>query len=110
MPEPRPTFFYALHAKCVCLREVIGPSRSNKEPEFAPEVVEQFYAAIRERGWTQDPLGLWTCGVACPGQPPWVGEFKRLAAEGRLPAGYKIKTINPDFYGTATVANLEGGE
>ena len=101
-----PAFYVCLSAQCVCLRQVIGQARRNDEPEFKPEVVEEFYAMLRKGGWVQGDQGGWSCGDACPGSPPWMDGIRKLAAEGRLPKQYKIKTINPDDYGTAEVTNL----
>jgi len=100
-------FYYALHVKCACFREVIGPARRNDEPEFSPEVVEGFFAAIREHGWSQSESGAWTCGERCPGVPPWVEELRRRPMPPGLLSRYKIKTINPNFFGTTTIKNLK---
>ena len=99
-----PAAYYALHAKCVCLREIMGLARRNDEPEFEPEVVEEFYAQVRSVGWVQQEGGAWSCGAACP------GAFKidpnQFAIRPGLKTKYAIKTINPDYYGTVEVENL----
>ena len=107
--RPPPGFFYALHVKCVggCLKECIGPRRRDDE-EFPPETIEAFFAAVREHGWVERDGG-WRCGEDCSGFPFDLSKFK--IRQGLL-TEYTIKTINPDFYGTVTIANLgdEGGD
>jgi len=101
-----PAFYYMLNIKCSggCLRGVVGPSRRSDE-EFPSEVVERFFADARELGWIEDERGQWWCQEKCPGPKFDLSQF-RLRSDAR----YKVRVINPDFFGTVTVENLEDGD
>lgn len=101
-----PAYWYALHAKCGggCMREVMGPARRSDGPEFPPQVLEKFDVDLRELGWIQSEKGVWSCGEKCPG--PFRLDPSQFEMRQGLKTRYKIKVINPDFYGTATVENL----
>lgn len=101
--------YYMQKVACAggCLRDIIGGARPASQ-EFTTEEVSEFLDAVRAHGWVEKG-GDWYCGEVCPGSPFSPNRLREdfsLTPEQRERLK-KLKSINPDYYGTVTIENLE---
>lgn len=99
-------YIYAMTQFCAggCQRKVLGPCRRGSE-EFTPEQHEEFKEILEEFGWVRLDENMWVCSESCGGKKPWEIDF----SEFELPLGklHHLGEINPDYYETVTIENLD---
>jgi len=83
-----------------CGASVVGCIR-REDQEFTEEQNAAFDAALAHLRWARID-GFWHCPVDCVPFP----DLSVFAKHG-FPRHYKIRTINPDYYGTVEIKNDE---